>query len=1275
MFIYLSKKIAIPNGIELRCLAWNPEHGWIACGGDEGLLKVLKLENSNGGKVNTGTTPKASSSLSMNQTLEGHQGAVVCVTWNANYRKLTTSDEQGLIIVWMLYKGVWFEEMINNRNKSVVKAMRWTADGQKICIVYEDGAVIIGSVDGNRLWGKELNIGLRNTEWCPNSSLVLFVTQDQDLHVYDAIGNKVKQLQLMSDPQSTKKKSKEIVDLHWYDGTEGYTDPKAPTLAVAFKSGLVQLLRGTDDTNDPIILRTGLKLGHCRWNSRGTVLACAGTSRHTDKKELSLVEFYSPYGIKLRTMKVPGGIIHGLTWEGGGLRLALAVDSFIYFANIRPDCQWGLFGDFNGKNNILVTAFSPAERSGLAVQFWNIATNKRFKRRTTRLHALRAAGDHCVLVESFAEEKYKVTLHDETGAQVDFRFAPVEPRFVAMTPYYIILIGERYVYLWQYARNHLITNNETDDTLVELVPAPFGLTKHTEVIPLRDSAGRERILDMDTDTVALLADAGDLKQDQEKFGHDAIVAMRVSEKVMIVGHTSGALRQYTLPHLAFDTSYHCSLVPWKIALNCNGTRLAVIDGNGALVIIDLTTEPAVKKKPPKQASKSARDEFDDDDDDDDDEEEYKRNDTQHPLRGAELEFERKDTWDIMWAQDDPYLFCAMEKTRLCVYRELENQRIEVVQDPIICPGYLSSFSKQRINSIVVEDVVQNPETCSHDSIFITNELKPLRELREVIRSEGLSQAFSMLQTTSRQVSNKSTDDDDGGQRTKIKQAEQQDLWSCLAESALEALDLNIAEKALVKCGDYRGICLVQRLRNTYGGDRMKQRAEVMTYLGRFDEAEQIYSDMDRKDLAVQLRSRLEDWTRVSSLVKKNGAGDDTQLTTAYKQLGERFGGAGNWEKAREYLEMAKDVKKLAQCYYRLNDFTKLERLLTDQAEVLESDILLRLGYMFESIGLVSPAVDAYAHAGERKKAIDCCILLNQWGKAVEIAEEFGFQQIEGLLVKYSTQLLKENKKLLAVELYRKANKPTDAAKLLATIAEESGVQRADPLRAKKLLVLAALEVERYRKKALDMTMTRTNTASIAQATAATLDTLMTHDRASGTGGSGAKVLDSAWRGAAAYHYFLLAHRQLYAGLFEAAKLTAIRLAEYEDVLCKHDIYALIALAAYHTQDFYICSRAFVKLETLDDIPNVERERIQNLAFTIFLDNPPNDVHHLPSCYLACLDTGTPYSACTLTGQACLNQRTLKCPTCRHHAIETELQGSSTFCPLCHSKYPAHVISL
>lgn len=40
----------------------------------------------------------------MNLSLEGHTGQVCVAIWNEVFQKLTTSDEHGVIIVWMLYK-------------------------------------------------------------------------------------------------------------------------------------------------------------------------------------------------------------------------------------------------------------------------------------------------------------------------------------------------------------------------------------------------------------------------------------------------------------------------------------------------------------------------------------------------------------------------------------------------------------------------------------------------------------------------------------------------------------------------------------------------------------------------------------------------------------------------------------------------------------------------------------------------------------------------------------------------------------------------------------------------------------------------------------------------------------------------------------------------------------------------------------------------------------------------------------------------------------------
>lgn len=55
----------MPNGTNLNVIGWNQEKGYIACGGDQGLLKVLKLDTGKG---------QGGGNLSMNQNLQGHSG-------------------------------------------------------------------------------------------------------------------------------------------------------------------------------------------------------------------------------------------------------------------------------------------------------------------------------------------------------------------------------------------------------------------------------------------------------------------------------------------------------------------------------------------------------------------------------------------------------------------------------------------------------------------------------------------------------------------------------------------------------------------------------------------------------------------------------------------------------------------------------------------------------------------------------------------------------------------------------------------------------------------------------------------------------------------------------------------------------------------------------------------------------------------------------------------------------------------------------------------------
>uniref|UniRef100_A0A1B0CRZ4 Uncharacterized protein n=1 Tax=Lutzomyia longipalpis TaxID=7200 RepID=A0A1B0CRZ4_LUTLO len=466
MFVYLSKKliffnefcwkIAIPNNTRLNCISWNRDQGYVAVGGDDGLLKVLKLEAATqGGQARGGLA--APSNLSMNQTLDGHKASVQVVTWNETQQKLTTSDRDGVIMVWMLYKGSWYEEMTNDRKKSTVKGMSWTRDGQKICIVYEDGAIIVGSVDGNRIWGKELKgTPLTGVQWSPDGRLLLFSVRSGELHLYDNQGAFVMRLSVQCVNLGPSR-AVSIAACVWFTGP---APTNRPVLAILYENGKMQLMRNEND-DLPIIVDTQMQAISCQWNHDGSILAVCGMKTSMADKESNQAMFYSAYGVHLRTLKVPGREVTSLSWEGRSLRIAFGVDSFIYFANIRPDYMWCSFGR--------TVAFLQADsgRDGAVFTFWDTASNQCFSKTVDVPLCVAASADHCVIaVEAprLASRDANVSVETNFGdhpmfqllvcnsmsTTVDSRYIDLWPHFVGMNSTHVVVASKEQFLLWPY---------------------------------------------------------------------------------------------------------------------------------------------------------------------------------------------------------------------------------------------------------------------------------------------------------------------------------------------------------------------------------------------------------------------------------------------------------------------------------------------------------------------------------------------------------------------------------------------------------------------------------------------------------------------------------------------------------------------------------------------------------------------------------------------------------------------------------------------------------
>jgi len=1183
MFVYLSKKIAIPNEKQLKALSWNHDQGWIACGGEDGLLKVLKLEQvpANGGKG-----APTQSNLSMNQTLEGHNGSCNVITWNENYRKLTTSDEGGLIIVWMLHKNMWFEEMINNRNKSVVRDMKWTADGQKICIAYEDGAVIVGSVEGNRLWGQDLTHELAFVEWAPDGRSILFGTPEGKVRIYDNTGNPINEMQVHCLDEMQKNMNSPLAALHWHDNDNAYNDRTAtPALCVAYNCGMLQLMRHEND-DDPIIVNSDLNIMGARWNPGGTILAVCGTAFL--EREIPCVKFYTPHGQHMRTLTIPPpanakgnapNTVTAISWDGDGLRAALAVGASIYFANVKPDYKWGYF------SNTLVYAFEKDKKEHCVV-FWDTVTDEKYTKYVKGLLGIQASGDYCVLAvrAEEADDQYILILCNSIGSPVDSKYINIEPTFLTMSKTHVIACSTESIYVWTYrTQSTKLTTFESQGKRKISREMAF----HINEIPGANSSYNKDTYQKPTDPV-----------------RDPICCVTVCDHgIFIVGRVSGIVHRYTIPRIELETKMKLRCRPQMLALNLDATKFLIIDINGILSLYDMELK----------SGSSA-------------------------LQGAHTDFEKKDVWDIKWSQDNPDLFVTMEKTRMVVYRGLDPEA------PVITSGHLCEFKDLEIRSVLLDEVMKGGADTSAikaKDIILEYETSALRKTREVIEI-NMKDAFNHVS-------------DNPHPR----------LWRLLSEASLEKLDFTQAEQSFVACEDYQGIYFVKKLRKF--DDKMKQRAEVAAYFKRFDEAESTYREMDRKDLALQLRMRLGDWFKVIQLVQQ-GAGNDELLTLAWNSIGDYFADRKKWSKAASYYSLAGNNEALSESYYRMEDFTNLEKLIE---QVTEGDpLLLEIGDKFQCVGMCEAAVEAFVKAGEVKRAVDACVLLNQWNQAVELAEKHNFHQIEGLLTRYANQLLEKNNKMEAIELYRKANRNTEAAKLLAEMALELSKKGLHPLTLKKIYVLAALEVDSYKKRILDAQMTGTGS------TAKTLESLITSDISTVSD----KALDNPWRGAEAMHFYLMCQRQLLLGQYEDALRTALRLTEYEMYLETKEIYSLIALAAYYNRSYKECSKAFVKLEAMNGVDEDMREAYEEVAMSIFskhspIDQPPKKTPcpgkgcdaEVTSFDTHCRSCGSFYPACIASGRSILVRRYYTCKACKHKALENELQRMKhKRCPLCHS---------
>eukprot|EP00457_Paulinella_chromatophora_P000783 gb/GEZN01000783.1/.p1 GENE.gb/GEZN01000783.1/~~gb/GEZN01000783.1/.p1 ORF type:complete len:1200 (+),score=159.05 gb/GEZN01000783.1/:95-3694(+) len=1197
MFAFVSSKVAMPKGETAASVGWSFD-GWVAGGGSKGSVKMLKvpsLIDSKKGKLAAG----ADQAL-----LKRHDASVSKVSWNHQHNDLSTSDANGLIVVWCREGNAWKEDMNNFREGVAVQDLRWSGGGQKICFGYGDGKVIVGThTPPDRLFSSQVDFKIALLEWSPDARRLLAADSTGRVHVLEGAdrGTVVDEVSIFAiDKESTAK----IVGLEWFKKVKGgqaggeydNENKEKPTLLIVFDNGRAQIGRSEYD-EDPVLLDTGLNVTVARWNADGSAFAIAGAK--PSEANSAHVQFYSPFGRYLRQLTVPGDAIRDLAWDGDGLRLAMAVGTNLLFATVRPEYMWGYF------SNTIVYSFSKEGRSESCVAFWDTISNDCHVEYQQDLVSLATGAENsCVIGTRNPEKpgKFLLKICDAIGSSLVTKVCELEPTHLSMTDTHVVAASKDHIYIWQYRALETSEDMSRRKRGSEVM-GKGGKVNHGK------SAKRSGLFHIDAVDVL----SAGMPKKREVSG-DPVVAVALSLSTLLIARRSGTVLQFSLLNLKQTGEHLVGCLPHKININSDSSRFSVIDIQGKCFLFELPVELEEEDDvAPDEGKKAA----------------------------TRLEFERDGVWDMKWSADNPMLFACMEKNRMYVFRDVSPE------EPRSSMAYLCDFKDLCIKTVSLDDIMAAPET-PDPNLFEVIESKSLRDTRQLLATTPIQEAFNFIE-------------DNPHPR----------LWRLLTDTALQQLNFEVADKAMVRCLDYQGIQFVKRLQVL--NEKSRQRAEVAAYFERYDEAEQLYMEMGAPELAIELRQRLGDWFRVHELLQgqlgspensqssKSGntrnkmesaaqglsLSNDELLRTTWENLGDWYADRQRWSQAYEFYSKAGNVKALVEASYRLDRFDTLESLIDQVPE--GDELLLEMGEKFVSVGLCEAAVRAFVKAGDAKQAINSCVLLHNWDRAVKLAHEHNIPEIEELLSNYASYLLASGDLFQAVDMYRKAKKHAEAGALLSRLAKA----QAKPDRAKQLYVLSALEKQ---------------LAGGAQAK------------------EGPPALTNPWHGAEAYHYMLLAHRLLYGSHRSAALRAALHLSEYEDVLEERMSAALTAFCAFGAGHYQECSKAFIKLETLDELKPAERAEYKKLACSIFVKFPPKEpagkdlacpkagcTAKVKDWFPSCPSCHTHYSACLLSGKSLFKLdaiHVVTCKTCKHHVDKTVFNAQKPqFCPLCHSDKP------
>jgi WD repeat-containing protein 35 len=481
---------------------------------------------------------------------------------------------------------------------------------------------------------------------------------------------------------------------------------------------------------------------------------------------------------------------------------------------------------------------------------------------------------------------------------------------------------------------------------------------------------------------------------------------------------------------------------------------------------------------------------------------------------------------------------------------------------------------------------------------------------------------------------------------------------------------------MLQMNDFNGIEFLNKMKNVKDPELLK--AEIAQYNSNYEEASKLFSKSNRSDLNLAMLMKLGKWEEVSEIMsqdenEENKNTKDEQIKMAYNNYADELYEKKEFDKAEEFYNKSGNVKGLTNCYFEKEEYDKASKMLEVIPE--EDEYLEEIGNKFLGLGMYDEAVIAFTKHGNIKKGIESYITCNRWEDAIDLSAKNGFVYMQELVDKFSDQFRLSGKKLDLINLYKKANMSVEVHKYLCEIAQDMRKMGVPPITIKKIYVLAALELERYKAQINQQIdeegLINSRNKDNAKLKINYIDDALKKDID--------RITNNHWRGAEAFHYYLLCQVQIHNKKYKSSCKTAMRLRFYEDILGTETVYRLIAICSYMNKCYKFFANALEVLSNDKSVNKNLRLKYKQMSQDFFLKKKPENIDEkfykcpnqdcqepISEYDTYCSTCGYVMYGCVLSGMSILDNNYFKCKQCRNKTIKIEVKKKQfKHCPLCH----------